>query len=178
MTGFLRALGLLNAALWFGASVFCSTGLLAAVNSREFGAVVGQQFYPQMSGALMLIVFSRLFYLQIFFAFLAGGHQALEWLYLGRILRRRWVGLLALLLLVSVGSGFWLMPKLKQLHAAQHLPQITEVERTQLERRFGLWHGVFQAVNVVTILGIGAYLVRVSRVQDEPRFVSPFKFRS
>ena len=177
MTAFLRFFGLANAALWFGASLFCSTVLLAAVNSREFMTVVGTQYFSQMAGAVTLLVFSRLYYMQFFCVLLAGVHLTLEWLYLGRILRRGWVVLLAFLLTLSIYGGFWLCPKLKQLHGAQYLPQSEMIDRDTLEQRFKAWHGVFQALNVTTMLGLGCYLYRLTRAEDETRFVSPFKFR-
>ena len=80
---------MLNAAVWLGAAVFCSTTLLVAFNSRDTVGLLGAQYFTQVSGALIQIVFSRLFHLQILCASLAWLHLVAEWMYLGRIPRRR-----------------------------------------------------------------------------------------
>jgi len=126
----------------------------------------------------MLIIFTRFYYLQMFLSLVALLHLGAEWLYLGRLVRRGWTLLLVLLLCFGVLGGFWICPKLKQLHAAQHVPHASAVEQEAGKRRYDAWHGVLQAMNVLTILGVGGFMWRLTRVQDEPRFVMPFQFRS
>ncbi len=169
---------MLNAAVWFGAAVFCSTTLLVALNSADTLNLLGVQYFSQVSGALTQIVFTRLFHLQIFCAVIAWVHLLGEWMYLGRIPRRAWVALLTLLFALSLVGSFWLCPKLSRLQRAQYVPSLTPEIRAAARHRFNLWDGVFQAVNVLMIAGIAGYFWRVTHVQDEPRFVSPSKFRS
>lgn len=169
---------MLNAAVWLGAAVFCSTTLLVAFNSRDTVGLLGAQYFTQVSGALTQIVFTRLFHLQILCASLAWLHLAAEWMYLGRIPRRIWVGLLTLLFSLSLLGSLWLCPKLARLQRAQYATNFTTGQRAAVQRSFNVWDGVFQAVNVFMIAGIAVYFWRVTHAQDEPRFVSPSKFRS
>ncbi len=169
---------MLNAAVWLGAAVFCSTALLVAMNSRDTMALLGTQYFGQVSGALTQIIFTRLFSLHILVAILAWLHMIAEWMYLGRIPRRFWVALLTLLFTTSLLGSLWLCPKLTRLQRAQYAPNLVPAIQAAAQRSFNVWEGVFQAVNVLMIGGIAIYFWRVTHLQDEPRFVSPSKFRS
>jgi len=178
VSGFLRFVGMLNAAVWLGAAVFCSTTLLVALNSREAVGLIGAQYFTQVAGALTQVVFIRLYQLQIICAVFAWLHLVAEWMYLGRIPRRIWLGLLVLLFAASLLGSFWLCPKLTRLQRAQFASNLTAPQRDAVQRSFKVWDGVFQVVNVFMIGGIAVYFWRVTHAQDEPRFVSPSKFRS
>lgn len=169
---------MLNAAVWLGAAVFCSTALLVAMNSRDTVGLLGVQYFPQVSGALIQIIFTRLFHLQILCAIFAWLHLVAEWMYLGRIPRRIWVGLMTLLFSFSLLGSLWLCPKLASLQRAQYAANLTAAQRAAVQHSFNGWDGLFQAVNVFMIAGIAVYFWRVTHVQDEPRFVSSSKFRS
>lgn len=169
---------MLNAAVWLGAAVFCSTVLLVALNSRDALGLIGTQYFAQVTGALKQIVFTRFFHLQIFCALLAWLHLVAEWMYLGRLPRRLWVGLMTLLFSLSLLGSLWLCPKLTRLHRAQYQPGLTAEQRVAAQESYNLWDSVFQVVNVLLIGGIMVYFWRVTHAQDEPRFVSPSKFRS
>lgn len=168
---------MLNAAVWLGAAVFCSTTLLVAMSSRDTMALIGSQYFSQVSGAMTQIVFARCFNLQIFCAVIAWLHLVAEWMYLGRFPRRFWAGLLTTLFAASLIGSLWLCPKLARLQRAQFAPDQTAGQLATVRRNFRVWDGVFQAVNVMMIGGIAAYFWRVTHAQDEPRFVSPAKFR-
>jgi hypothetical protein len=177
MTGLLRFVGLLNAAVWLGAGVFCSTVLLVAMNSREAVALVGAAYAEQVAGGLTQIIVKRWFHLQIFCAVVAGLHAAGERLYLGRVLRRFWAGLLGLLFLIGFLGSVWLGPKLVNLQRAQFVPALSAEARVAAQRRFDTWHAVFQVVNVAVIAGVGLHLWRLGNPQDEALFVMPTNFR-
>lgn len=164
-------MGLLNAAVWLGAAVFCSTGLLVAMNSRAAIALIGTQYFTQVSGALTQIVFSRFYHLQILCAIVAGLHLVAEWLYLGRYPRRFWAGLLVALFVTSLVGSLWLNPKLTRLHRAQFVPNQPAAQVEIARRQFQVWEGVFQAVNVLMIGGIAVYFWRLTQVENEPRFI-------
>jgi hypothetical protein len=168
---------MLNAAVWLGAAVFCSTAFLVAMNSRDAAGLIGPRYFNLVSGALVQIVFARLFQLQILCAIFAWGHLAAEWMYLGRIPRRFWLGLLAVLFALSMAGGFWLCPKLTRLQRAPFAPELTPIQKEVAQRNFRLWDGLFQAMSIAMIGGITVYFWRVTHAQDEPRFVGPSKFR-
>ncbi|MGC3961661.1 MAG: DUF4149 domain-containing protein [Verrucomicrobiota bacterium] len=171
MTGVLRFVGLLNAAVWLGAMVFCSTALLVAMNSRATMALLGMQYFEQVSGALTQIIFTRLFHLQILCALLAWVHLVAEWLYLGRLPRQLWVGLLTALFIGSLIGGLWLCPKLTRLQRAQYAPNQSKEQVEAVRHQFQVWDGVFQVVNVLMIGGIAVYFWRLTQAQNEPRFI-------
>jgi len=169
---------MLNAAIWLGASIFCSTAVLAALNSHDLLNLVGAKYFAQISGAMTRIIFARLFQLQLTCALVAWLHLVGEWLYLGRLPERWRVGLLTSLFALSLVGGWWLGPKLTQLHRAHYAPNVRAEESELAGRRFHWWNGVFQAVNVVLIGGVSVYFWRVTQPDATPRFVRPVNFRS
>lgn len=171
-------MGMLNAAVWLGATIFCSTALLAALNSRDLVIVIGAKYFAQISGSLTHIIFARLFQLQITCALLAWLHLLGEWLYLGRQPRRGRVGLLTGLFTLSLMGSFWLGPKTTRLHHAQHAPNARAEDREVAGRSFRWWNGALQTVNVLMIGGVIVYFWRVTQTEDSPRFVHPVNFRS
>jgi hypothetical protein len=171
-------MGMLNAAVWLGAATFCTLGVLPAVTSQRMMELLGPAYFPYLSGSIVRIVIARMLYWQIFFAVMAWVHLVLEWLYLGRTPRRFWVGLLTLLFTLSLMAGIWLNPRLAQLQRLQHPQHSQSVNQTLVAKSFRLWDGLFQAVNVVLIGGVGVYFWRLTTTEDAPRFVTPVKFRS
>lgn len=178
MIGFLRFLGLLNAATWLGAAIFCTLGVLPVVSSHKMLAILGQTYFPYLSGGIARMLVEQLFYWQIACAVIAWLHLVLEWLYLGRIPRRLWVGVLTLLFSACLFTSMWLNPKLTRLHRSQHALNADAEYRELAAKSFRLWDGVLQAINVVLIGGVGVYFWRLTTTEDAPRFVSPVKFRS
>ena len=96
---------MLNAAVWLGATIFCSTAVLAALNSRDLVNLIGAKYFAQVSGAIVQIIFARLFQLQIACALLAWLHLIGEWLYLGRYPQRGRMALLVGLLALSLAGA-------------------------------------------------------------------------
>ncbi len=168
---------MLNAAVWLGAAIFCTLGILPLMSSQKLMALLGQSYFPYLSGGLTRLVVARLLYWQIFCASIAWLHLVLEWLYLGRTPRRFWVGWLTLLFSATLFAGLWLNPKLNQLHRTQHALNVPPANREQARNGFGFWDGVFQALNVILIGGVGVYFWRLTTAEDAPRFVTPVKFR-
>lgn len=171
-------MGMLNAAVWLGAAVFCSTAVLAALNSQDMVNLVGVKYFAQLSGAVTQIIFARLYQLQIACALLAWLHLLGEWLYLGRSPRRWLVALLTGLFTLSLMGSLWLGPRLRGLHRAQITPNAQLEARDRAARSLRWWNGVFQAVNVVMIGGVLVYFWRVTKAHEAPRFVRPVNFRS
>jgi hypothetical protein len=170
-------MGLLNAAIWLGAAAFCTLAVLPVVNSQKMMSLLGQTYFPYLSVAITRLIIARLFYWQIFFALVAWLHLVLEWLYLGRTPRRFWVTLLTLLFCLSLLGGLWLNPKITGLHRVQHASNTPHANRELAAKSFQVWEGVFQALNVLLIAGVGVYFWRLTTTEDAPRFVTPVKFR-
>lgn len=176
--GFLRFVGILNAAVWFGAAVFFTFGTGRAPFSPEMKALLGPNNYPYFSGAIAQILIARYFHLQLICSLVAWAHLLAEWIYLGKALQKIRLGLLLGLCLSALVGGYWLQPKLKALHAVKYgVSQRPEV-RESAGRSFRAWHGVSAGVNLLMVAGLAVYLWRVANPSDETRFVSAVKFRS
>ena len=167
MTAFLRYLGILNAALWLGAAVFLIIGL-PAIFSDEFKNQIGPGG-PVVVGWAAQRILARFFILQYCCGAIGLAHLTLEWLYCGKPLWQRNLGILALLLGLSLAGGFWMQPKLKDLHQIKYYGA-TQVARDGAARAFKVWHGASECGNIVVVGGLLIYLWRVSRSGEHARF--------
>lgn len=177
MIGFLRFVGITNAAIWLGASVFYTVSAGPAVVSSDMQTLLGPKYFPYFSGAVAQILLSRYFHFHLVCAIIAMLHVLGEWIYLGRASHRRWLGMLVVLFAFSLLGSVWLGPKLVRLHRAQHRLDSSPQERAVAARSFQFWRGVFQAVNVLMIGGVAVCLWRVTNPPNELRFVGSTKFR-
>ena len=176
MIGFLRFVGVLNAAVWFGSAIFFTFGVGLAPFSPEMKNLLGMNNFPYFSGAIAQIFIARYFQFHLVCAAVAVAHLLAEWLYLGKSLRRVQAVLLAGLWAALLMGGFWLQPKLKGLHATKYGTNTRLELREAATRSFRAWHGVSQVINLLAVGGLAVYLWRVANPSDPTRFVSPAKF--
>jgi len=175
--GFLRFVGIANAAVWLGAAVFFTVCAGPAAVSSDMQALLGQKYFPYFSGSVAQILLDRYFHFHLACATIALLHLLAERIYLGRTAHRLWVGLLAALFGLSLLGSVWLGPKLTRLHRAQHVVNAVPAQRAAAAKSFRLWHGVFQGVNVLIIGGVAVCLWRVANPPNELRFVGSTQFR-
>src|SRR6266545_3336522 len=111
----LRFIGVLNAAVWLGAAFFFTFAVGPALLSDEAKKVFpgSSPFWP---GVMLQFVIGRYFYVQQICGVIALVHLVAEWFYLGRPLQRLNVVILGGLLLFGFVGGFWIQPKLHELH--------------------------------------------------------------
>jgi hypothetical protein len=178
MIGFLRFVGIANAAVWLGATIYYTVGVGPAVVSADMQTLLGPKYFPYFSGAVAQIVLVRYFHFHLACASIALLHALGEWIYLGRAARQLWLGLLATLFGFSLFGSVWLAPKLTRLHRTQFALNVGPAQREVAAKSFHLWRGVFQAVNVLMIGGVAVCLWRVTNPPNELRFVGSPKFRS
>ena len=176
MIGFLRFVGILNAAVWFGSAIFFTFGAGSAPFSPEMKSLLGANNFPYFSGAIAQIFIARYFYFHLACAAVAAVHLLAEWLYLGKSPRRFQTSLLAGLFAAVLIGGFWLQPKLKGLHALKYGVKTRPEVREAAARSFRAWHGVSQIINLLAVGGLAVYLWRVANPSDPTRFVSAAKF--
>ncbi len=175
MIGFLRFVGLLNAAVWFGAAVFLTFGAEPAIFSQDTQGLLLKS-HAYLSVLLAQIVRTRFFYLSLACAAVALLHLLAEWLYLGRPPRKFLLGLLAALVGLALCGGWGLQPALKKLHTARTLaPQ--PAERQAAQASFHRWQTVAQALDLLTLGGLAVYLWRLANPPDTLRFVNPAQLR-
>jgi hypothetical protein len=171
VTGFLRFVGLLNAAIWCGSAIFLIIALPAL-----FSPELKRSLTPAGVGFAAEFVLARYFLVQYWCAGIALAHLLAEWLYCGRPLWRLNSGLLAVVLSLSLVGGLWVQPKMRALHVAHYFGRTSE-QQMQAARTFATWHAASEVANLLVIACLICYLWQVSREQESPRFVSFSKIR-
>ncbi|MFO1486909.1 MAG: DUF4149 domain-containing protein [Verrucomicrobiota bacterium] len=176
MIAFLRFVGLINAAIWLGAAVFLFAVAGPASLSPEMERLLGARNFPFFSGAFAHVLMSRYFVLVSLTAVIALAHLLSEWLYMGRPARKLSAILLGGLIALVLVSGWWIEPRMNQLHKVRHSSS-SVVERESAAKAYRWWHAAFQFLHVTMIGGLIVYSWRVANPSDAPRFISSVKFR-
>ena len=177
MTGFLRFIGILNAAIWLGGSVFFTLAAGQIPFSPEMKELLGPVHSPYLVGAMAQLGVARFFSFQLVCAIVALAHLGAEWLYQERRNRKPLLWLLATMLAVTLLGDYWLQPRMHILFRGKYAVNYTPSQRDAAARSFGLWHGISMTVNLFMLGGLVVYLVQMSRPPEAARFVSPAKFR-
>ena len=176
MNGFLRFVGLMNAALWLGAVVFFSVAVWPAGFS-EMEQLLGSTNYPFFSAAFVHVVAERYFLFTGVLAVMALLHLLAEWLYMGRPGRQVSLALLGGLLALVLIGGIWLTPHLKNLHIKHYATNLSRVERESAGRSYRVWHAGLFVINAIMAAGLVVHVWRVANPSDATRFISSMKFR-
>ena len=158
MIGFLRFVGVANAALWFGASIFFTFSVGPAFFSDKMVGLLTRPY----AGAAAQIVIERYFLFHELCGMVALAHLVAEWLYMGKPLQRLTLWLLLGILALGLLGGRSLQPKLRALHRTIYGPGSTAQEIDQAKQSFKLWHAASQALNFVVLGGVAVYLWRAT----------------
>ncbi len=162
MPSFLAFLGLFNAAVWVGGSIFFS--FLAG--SVFFSSEVTDFTPPPYNGLVAQAVLSRYFTLHMICGIIAVAHLLIEWLYVGGRSPSRAVAFVCVLLGLALIGGKFISPKLAiwhqqiyqfQLKSDGPPPMIEKASYTGVviqnaKWKFTLWHGVSQIVNLLMVI--------------------------
>ena len=162
MTVFLRYVGILNAAVWFGGSLFFALGVLPAVFSPEVRELFQKSGYEYYAGGVALAVFHRYFMLHYFCGVVALLHLAAEKVYVGKAFNRFTWGLVLGLLSFSLIGGMWFQPHMEKLRHEKYFNPRPEL-REQARHSFAIWHGVSEGVNMIVLIGLLAHLIHNTR---------------
>jgi hypothetical protein len=171
--GFLRFVGVMNAAIWLGAAIVFTVSIGPAFVSPDMLSLMGR---PRAGVAVELIL-QRYYLLQHWCGAIAIAHLVVEWLYTGRPLQKFILYLLAGLFILGLMGG-WLQPRLLQLHLTiygVHPPAPALVERAR--QAFHSWHLVAEGIDLIVIAGLVYYLWRMTNLASPPRFLTPSRFR-
>lgn len=175
MIGLLRFVGLVNAAIWFGATAFFAFGAFPMMHSTGMQELISTKNFPFFSVAMGQMLAGRFFHWYVACSIVALLHLVAEWLYLGKYPHRGWLALLLGLCLAGVVQVYALQPRLQQLHRLQFTrPDI----RDAAARSFRAWQTVSGTLNLLLAAGLLVYVWRVANPPDPTRFVSASKFRS
>jgi hypothetical protein len=176
MIAFLRFVGILNASIWCGATIFLFIGV-PAIFSDEVKRYLPEAYVGFPAQAVL----ARYYILHYCCSAIALAHLFIEWLYQGRSVHRRFT--LSLLIgLAGIGliAGLVLQPKLRELHLLKYgkYPGATVQTRAQASSDFKKWHVVSEISNLLVAGGLIVYLWRVTRSAENSRFVGLNKLRS
>lgn len=162
MSVFLRIVGIVNAAIWFGAGTFFAVGVLPGIFSQDLHHIFGDTGYPYYSGAVALALFKRFFILQYICGAVALLHFFAEKLYLGRPFSSLGTALVIVIFVLGLIGGFWLQPKMEDLRQTMYSNAPVE-QKEKARHAFGFWHGISETANVLIIGGLLIHLLRVTR---------------
>ena len=138
MIGFLRFVGVANAAIWFGASIFFTFSVGPAFFSEKMIHLLTKPY----AGAAVQLLLERYFILHLICGILAMFHLVAEWLYMGKPLQRLTLWLLLGIFWFGLVGGFIIQPKLQGLHRVMYGPGAAQQQRQEAQHSFALWHGV------------------------------------
>lgn len=158
MIGFLRFVGIVNAAVWFGAAIFFTFFAAPGFFSDEMLRILP----PPYNGAAAQLIIKRYFILQQWCGAIALLHLFAEKLYAGRALERFTLAVLLVLFSLGLAGGVWLQPKLRDLYLVKYNQKATPEQREVAARTFKTWHGVSQSANLLILPGLLFYLWRVT----------------
>ena len=154
----MRFVGVANAAMWFGASIFFTFSVGPAFFSEKMIHLLTKPY----AGAAVQLLLERYFILHLICGILAMFHLVAEWLYMGKPLQRLTLWLLLGIFALGLVGGYGLQPKLRRLHRTIYSPGSTPQQAGQAKQSFKLWHAMSQALNLVIITGVAVYLWRVT----------------
>ena len=172
MLGFLRVVGIVNAAIWFGAIAFFTFAAAPAFFSPEMTRLLGR---PHAGAAAQLVV-HRYFIVQQICAAIALMHLIGEWLYTGRPLNRLTLILVSVLFFLGVVAGSVLEPKMRELHLKMYAVEAPTAMKESSRRAFGLLHGTSSVLNLLVMAGVLVYLLGITKPVTNSRFASAARF--
>lgn len=173
----MRFIGLVNAAVWLGTTVFFTFGAAPACFSPDMKGALGvgaaDSYYL---GAIAQVIMTRYYHISLACAVVGLLHFLCKWLYMGRP-RRRFSSMLVISLFVItlIGSNI-IRPELGKLNRNRFTAS-QPVERQSATRSFHILHVVMDLCNILMIGGLVVYTWRIANPSDTLRFVSPVQFR-
>lgn len=172
MLGFLRLVGILNAAVWVGTVIFFTFAGAPAFFSDDMTRLLGK---PHAGAAAQILVY-RYFIVQQWCAGIALAHLIAEWLYSGRPFQRLNLLLLMGLFMISLMGAYVMHPKLKELHLKKYSPQTSLEVKASASRSFRILHATSSVLNLFVIGGVLVYLWHVTKPVNTTRFASVNRF--
>jgi hypothetical protein len=170
VSGFLRFVGIVNAAIWFGSAIFFAVGILPGVFSTELHTLFHEPAAdPYYSGAVAQALFKRFFAFQCICGFVALLHLFAEKLYLGRPLPRFGTGLVVALFCFSLIGSYWLQPHMQDLRQTRYFGR-TQEQKDRARNSFGTWHVLSEVANLFVMAGLLVHLIRVTRSAGPSRY--------
>jgi hypothetical protein len=172
----------LNAALWFGATLFFTFAVGPAFFTPQtlalFGVSQNEAIARFYAGSMAQIVMERYFILQYICGGIALLHLLADWLYTGRRVHplQKYVvwGLCGLILI----GGIILQPALHKYHRIQYGlgVRVTVQQVEQARHSFRTLHGISMVMNLFVVGGTLFYFCKMLPGESGPRFLSRSKY--
>ncbi len=182
MASIIKLVGSLNAALWFGATVFFTFAVGPAFFTPEalglFGAAQNESVARFYTGSMAQIVLERYFVVQYICGGIALLHLLADWLYTGMrgqsVQKYVVFGLCALVLI----GGMVIQPKLHKYHRIQYGAggRVTVQQVEQARHSFRVLHGISMVMNLLVMGGTLFHLYKMLPGESGPRFVPRSKY--
>ena len=165
----------MNAAVWFGASLFFIVGL-----TPTFFPAVEKHLGEVWTGIITFMAFERYFALQYWCGAIALAHHVAEWVYLGRPLQRIMLAIVLGVFGIGLLGGLWLQPRMERLHSVKYAKADTysQQQRVAASKSLRAWQGISRAIGVISLAALGVYMWRMGNPPNPPRFMPSSKFRS
>ncbi len=175
--GFLRLVGLINAAVWFGAAVFFVFAAGPLAGSEAMQTLLGPRNFPYFSVLVYHLLAGKYYGLHLICSAIALLHLTTEWVYLGKHPQRFWLGLLLGLTLMGLLENVGVQPHLGQLHRAAFNARARPEQRETARRAYVVWNVISRSFEFVMVGGLALCLWRTANPPDPARFVPAAKFR-
>ena len=182
MASIIKLVGSLNAALWFGATLFFTFAVGPAFFAPETLALFGASQNPGVArfyaGSMAQIVLERYYILQYICGTIALLHLLADWLYTGRRSQplQKYV-VFALCALVLIG-GMLIQPTLHKYHRIQYgsAGRVTLQQVSEAGHSFRTLHGISMVMNLLVLGGTFFHLYKMLPTESGPRFVARSKY--
>lgn len=176
MIGFLRFIGIMNAAVWLGAAVFLAFGADPACFSPDMkGALrigAGDSYYTE---AIAQVIITRYYLIALTCGVVALLHFLAGWLYQNRPRRKFSFVLLVGLFGWTLVASNLVQPAVAKFNKQRYFAT-QPADRQEAVKPFRILRGVERAFNVLVVLGLVIYTWRMATPSDNLRFVRPVQF--
>jgi hypothetical protein len=167
----LRIIGIFNAAIWLGSTVFFTFGVARGVFSPEMEKVLTREYM----GYVGQVLIGRYFTVSLVCCLIAIGHFFAEMVYAGKRFRRLTFGLLIGMLALGMLGNYVFRPRIKVLHHEKY--RGTAEQRLHAEQQLPRLHAVSVSANLLVLAALFFYTWQVTNPSDPMRFVGTSKFR-
>lgn len=184
---FLRFIGLMNAAVWFGAVVVYAALISPAMLSPEMLDIFGgarNPMAPAYRGLAMEIVASKFYWIHFICAGVMAFHLLMDWLFTGKAARTLMLYLAGTMIVLGLANGVLLFQKMKELHRIHYKytpPPVTK-EQVEIKAKAATMHDALQTatevIHWIMVAGLLVYTWKTATPGEQPRFSSARKFKS
>lgn len=174
MISFLRFVGVMNAAVWLGGTVFHLFAVAPFFGSSAVHWLLGELH----AGGTGLMLWHRFYGLQYLCIGIAWLHLLAEWVYLGRSVSKFNGWALSIGLSLTLTSHAEMSQGVEKAHWKRQNSNVSVVDRERALRVYPLWKGVWIATNAALGLTILAFSWKTLTANQGPRFMTQGRFRT